>query len=74
MKELNKKALTYSALGMTAVILVAFLTNLLAPQNQLGQGLRFTLPLLTGILSGGAIFFKLKNEADIDFDQINQDQ
>jgi len=74
MKELNKKALAYSALGMTAVIAVAFLTNLLAPQNTIGQGLRFTLPLLTGIISGGAIFLKLKRETDIDFDQLDENQ
>jgi len=74
MKELNKKALAYSALGMTAVITVAFLTNLLAPRNTIGQGLRFTLPLLAGIISGGAIFLKLKRETDIDFDQLDENQ
>lgn len=71
MKDLNRKALTYSVAGVFAVIAVAFLTNLLAPQNTLGEGLRFFMPLLTGIVGGAVIFFKLKDETDIDFEDID---
>ena len=60
MKELHKKALLYSTTGVLAVIATAFTTNLLAPQNALGEGLRFSVPVLTGIIGGAIIFFRLR--------------
>lgn len=59
MREQNRKALIYSALGVTAVIAAGFLTNLLAPQSRVGEGLRFFVPLLTGVVAGLALFLKL---------------
>lgn len=59
MKELNRKAFIYSATGVFTVIAVAFITNLLAPQSKIGEGLRFFLPLLTGMVMGLTIFLKL---------------
>lgn len=73
MKELNRKALIYSVLGVLGVVAVAFITNFVAPQNSLGEGLRFFMPLLTGILAGAAIFFRLKEESDIDFEELGED-
>jgi MFS superfamily sulfate permease-like transporter len=64
MREANKKALAYSAVGMASVLVMAFLTDLLAPQNQVGQGLRFAVPVLTGIVSGAVIFLRLRQELD----------
>ena len=73
MKDLNRKALVYSMLGMLSVMIAAFLTDLLAPQNQTGELLRFSIPVITGIMSGAAIFLKLKEETDIDFEELGED-
>lgn len=59
MKELSKKAILYSGIGVTAVITAAFFTNLLAPQTRIGEGLRFFMPLLTGMVAGLILFTKL---------------
>lgn len=64
MKERNRKALTYSVLGMASVLVTAFLTDILAPQSPLGEGLRFSVPLLTGIIAGAIIFLRLKEDLD----------
>lgn len=74
MKDLNRKALIYSATGVFAVIVVAFLTNLVAPRNAFGEGLRFFMPLLTGIVGGAVIFFRLRDESDIDFDELGEEE
>jgi hypothetical protein len=73
-KKLNKKALIYSVLGISTVIATAFITNLLAPQNTLGEGLRFFVPLFTGIIAGAAIFLRLKDESDIDLEELGEEE
>ncbi|MFB6115533.1 MAG: hypothetical protein ABEK04_04500 [Candidatus Nanohalobium sp.] len=59
MKERNRKALVYSAAGVLAVIASAFITNLFAPHSRIGEGLRFFVPLITGVVAGVALFLKL---------------
>ncbi|MFB6174685.1 MAG: hypothetical protein ABEJ87_01770 [Candidatus Nanohalobium sp.] len=59
---------------MISVIVVAFLPALLAPHNSTGQALRFFLPLLTGIIAGILIFFRLKDESNIDFDELGDQE
>lgn len=74
MKELNRKALIYSVLGVISVLVVAFVTDFIAPQNSFGEVLRFSMPIITGIITGAAIFFRLKDESDIDFEDIAEEE
>jgi hypothetical protein len=74
MKELNRKALIYSGIGLFAVIAVSFTTNLIAPESALGEGLRFLMPLLTGIIGGAVIFFRLQDESNIDFEELGEEE
>ncbi len=74
MKELNRKALIYSVLGMSTVIASAFMTNMLAPQNAMGEGFRFFVPLFTGIIAGAAIFLRLKDESGIDLEELGEEE
>lgn len=70
MKDRNTKALIYSALGMASVLIMAFITDLLAPQNSFGEGLRFAVPVLTGIISGGLIFLRLREDLDYSLEDL----
>ncbi|MFB6180787.1 MAG: hypothetical protein ABEJ93_02830 [Candidatus Nanohalobium sp.] len=72
MKKLYKKALLYFSAGMLTVIGAGFITNLVAPQNALGEGLRFSVPLLTGVIGGAVIFFRLKDESDTGFSELEE--
>jgi hypothetical protein len=74
MKDLNRKALIYSVLGVISVLAVALVTDFLAPQSSFGEVLRFSIPIIAGIISGAAIFFKLKDESDIDFKEIGEEE
>ncbi|PSH00657.1 MAG: hypothetical protein BRC30_02400 [Nanohaloarchaea archaeon SW_7_46_7] len=74
MKKLNKKALTYTALGSASVLTIALTTNLLAPENSFGEALRFSTPILTGLISGALIFYKLKQEANINFNKLEEQE
>lgn len=71
MNERNRKALIYSALGMASVLVMAFVTDFLAPQNQLGENLRFAVPLVTGIISGSLIFLRLKQDLDYKLEDLD---
>lgn len=73
MKDLNKKALIYSILGVISVLAVAFVTDFLAPQNSFGEVLRFSIPIIAGMIAGATIFFKLKDESNIDFEEIGDE-
>jgi len=74
MKDLNKKALIYSVLGVISVLIVAIGTDFLAPQNSFGEVLRFSMPIIAGMIAGAVIFFKLKDESDIDFEEIGEQE
>lgn len=74
MKNTNKKALSYSVLGMVSVLLMAFLTDFLAPQNQVGENLRFAVPILTGIISGGLIFLRLREDLDYKLEDLEDSE
>lgn len=74
MKELNRKAFIYSALGVTAVITTAFITNLLAPQSRLGEGLRFFIPLITGVIAGLVLFLKLNGRRPEILEEIPEEE
>jgi hypothetical protein len=74
MKDLNRKALVYSVLGVVSVLVIAFGTDFLAPQNSFGEILRFSMPIIAGMIAGAAIFFKLKDESDIDFGEIGEQE
>jgi len=74
MKKLNKKALTYTVLGSASVLAIALTTDLLAPKNGFGEALRFSMPILTGLITGAIIFYKLKQEASINFSELGKQE
>jgi len=73
MNDLNRKALIYSVAGVVLVMGVALVTDFLAPENGFGETLRFSMPILAGLVSGAVIFFKLRQETDIDFSELGEE-
>ncbi|WEL23167.1 hypothetical protein [Candidatus Nanohalovita haloferacivicina] len=64
MKKHNKKALKNAAAGIATVLFLGLLVDIIAPETQAGQWLRFITPLATGTVAGIWIYWKLSEEIE----------
>lgn len=66
MKDTTENALKYCLTGITAVLLVGLVSDLLAPETGLGQVIKFSAPVFTGLITGAWIHLHFRGNFTAD--------